>query len=524
MNPAFDAVIIGSGFGGALTAHALVEAGWSVLLLERGDWVERGPAASRIENFVLHSPHFAKDAAYLVAQDGRGTSRAGALFCVGGASVFYGGVSFRLRERDFTPPVEIVGDSGAEWPIRYADLEPYYGLAERIIGVSGAECGDPTAPWRSAPYLTAPGRFSPLSERVAAAARSLGLHPFPLPMAIHHGGEAGRPVCIRCGACDGFACPVSAKNDLATRVITPLLAKGLHLASGTAAVRLVEQGGRVTAVECVERATGKRFAVHGKQIVLAAGALATPHLLLASGLERLNPGGSTVGRFLMRHVNSIIFGYLRERIPADGFGKDLAIHDFYEGDTAPGAPAGPLGGIQSLPTPPLGVVKAQVPPPLPWVAGLLLPRGAGLLTIAEDQPQRDNGVTLDPGATDGAGLPALRITHRYSARDQAADQALRARARQILRAAGALFCYRRPIRTFSHALGTVRMGRDERSSPLDADCRFRGIENLRVVDGSVFPTSAAVNPSLTIAANALRVAAALTGTGVAPAAASARMA
>ncbi|HEV8599666.1 MAG TPA: GMC family oxidoreductase [Gemmatimonadales bacterium] len=523
MNQTFDAVIIGSGFGGALTAHALVDAGWSVLLLERGDWVERGPAASRIENFVLHSPHFARDAAYLVAQDGRAANPAGALFCVGGASVFYGGVSFRLREHDFTPPGEIIGDSGAEWPIRYADLEPYYGIAERIIGVSGAESGDPTAPWRSTPYLTGPGPFSPLSERIAVAARSLGLHPFPLPMAIHHGGEEGRASCIRCGACDGFACPVSAKNDLATRVITPLLSRGLHLASGTAAVRLVEVGGRVAAVECVERSSGRRFTVRGKQVVLAAGALATPHLVLASGLERQNPGGHTVGRFLMRHVNSIIFGYLRERFPADGFGKDLAIHDFYEGDDVAGAPAGPLGGIQSLPTPPLGVVKAQVPPPLPWVAGLLLPRGAGLLTIAEDQPRRENGVTLDPRASDGAGLPTLRITHRYTARDQAADRALRGRARQILRAAGALFCYRRPIRTFSHALGTVRMGRDEKTSALDAGCRFRGIENLRVVDGSVFPTSAAVNPSLTIAANALRVAAALTGTRAAPVAASARM-
>jgi choline dehydrogenase-like flavoprotein len=520
MDQTFDAVIIGSGFGGALSAHALVEAGWSVLLVERGDWVERGPAASRIENFVLHSPHYSRDAAYLVAQDGRGVSRAGALFCVGGASVFYGGVSFRLREQDFTPPSEIIADSGAEWPIRYADLEPYYGLAERIIGVSGAEAGDPTAPWRSTPYLTAPTPYSPLSERVATAARSLGLHPFPLPMAIHHGGEQGRASCIRCGACDGFACPVSAKNDLATRVITPLLSKGLRLASGTAAVRLLESGGRIAGVECLERVTGRRFTVRGREILLAAGALATPHLLLASGLDRLNPARATVGGYLMRHVNSIIFGYLRERFQPDGFGKDLAIHDFYEGDSARGAPRGPLGGIQSLPTPPLGVVKAQVPAPLPWVAARLLPRGAGLLTIAEDQPRAENRVTLDAGSNDAAGLPALRITHRYTARDRAADRALRARARQILRAAGALFCYRRPIRTFSHALGTVRMGHQANSSALDAGCRFRGVENLRVVDGSVFPTSAAVNPSLTIAANALRVAALLTGAAAAAVAAS----
>ena len=511
MNQTFDAVIIGSGFGGALTAHALVESGWSVLLLERGDWVERGASASRIENFVLHSPHYARDTGYRVSQEGRPIEPVGALFCVGGASVFYGGVSFRLREHDFEPPPEITTDSGAAWPIRYADLEPYYACAERILGVSGAETGDPTAPWRSGRYPVAPVRFSPVSELVAGAARSLGLHPFPLPMAIHHGGEAGRAVCIRCGACDGFACPVSAKNDLAIRVIAPLLERGLTLLPGTAAVRLVEQGGRISAVECVERATGRRFSVRSRQVVLAAGALATPHLLLASGLDRCNPGGANVGRYLMRHVNSIIFGYLRHRFEPDGFGKDLAIHDFYEGDADAAAPAGPLGGIQSLPTPPLGVVQAQVPAPLPWVAGLLLRRGAGLLTIAEDQPRRENGVALDPAGNDGAGLPALRITHNYSARDRAADRALRSRARQVLKAAGALFCYRRPIRTFSHALGTVRMGHDERSAPLDAHCRFRGIENLRVVDGSVFPTSAAVNPSLTIAANALRVAATLTG-------------
>ena len=511
MNQTFDAVIIGSGFGGALMAHALIEAGWSVLLVERGDWVERGPAASRIENFVLHTPHYARDAGYRVTQDGRGLGPLGALFCVGGASVFYGGVSFRLRERDFSPPAEIVADSGAAWPIGYAELEPHYATAERLIGVSGIEQGDPTAPWRSTPYLTGPGPFSEVSNRIAAAAAALGLHPFPLPMAIHHGGEPGRAACVRCGSCDGFACPVGAKNDLATRIIAPLLKRGLQLASGTAAIRLIAQRGRIDAVECVERSSGRPFTVRGREIVLAAGALATPHLLLASGLERVNPAGSLIGRFLMRHVNSIIFGYLRQRFVPDGLGKDLAIHDFYEGDAAAGAPAGPIGGIQSLPTPPLGVVQAQVPWPLPWIAGLLLKRGAGLLTIAEDQPRRENGVALDPEHRDGVGLPGLKISHEYTPRDHAADRALQARARQILRGAGALFCYRRPIRTFSHALGTVRMGHDERSAPLDPGCRFRGIDNLRVVDGSVFPTSAAVNPSLSIAANALRVAALLTG-------------
>lgn len=509
MDETFDAVIIGSGFGGALTAHALVDAGWSVLMLERGDWVDRGEAASKVENFVLYTPHFAKDCGYRVSQQSRRTVQIGGLFCVGGASVFYGGVSFRMRESDFTPAAEIVADSGAEWPISYDDLEPYYADAERIIGVSGSDTGDPTAPWRSSPYLTPPSSFSPVSEIIARAARSLGLHPFPMPRAIHEGGEPGRAKCIRCGACDGFACPVSAKNDLATKIIEPLMDRGLRMASGTAAVRLVTRRGRVEAVECVERSSGNRFTVRAREFVLAAGALATPQLLLASGLDRLNPAGDAIGRYLMRHVNTLNYGYLREPVTDDGFGKDLAIHDFYDGDPAPDAPRGPLGGIQSLPTPPLDLVKLQAPPPLPWVARRFFRRGAGLMTMAEDQPRPENRVTLDHGR-DSVGLPGLHINHYYTSRDLAADRALRRRAGRILRAAGALFMYRRPIRTFSHALGTVRMGRDERTSPLDDVCRFRGVENLRVVDASVFPTSSAVNPSLTIAANALRVAASMT--------------
>jgi choline dehydrogenase-like flavoprotein len=454
-----------------------------------------------------------------VIQEGRRPAPLGALFCVGGASIYYGGVSFRLREQDFEPPPSIVEDSRAEWPIRYPDLEPYYARAERIIGVSGAEQGDPTAPWRSTPYPMRAGPFSQLSERLARGARTLGLHPFPLPMAIHHGEDPSRRACIRCGACDGYACPVSAKNDLAVRVIKPLLDRGLQLMTGTAAVKLLEANAVIRGIECVDLATGRRFTVHGREVILAAGALASPHLLLASGLERHNPGGALVGRYLMRHANSVVFGYLREPFESDGLGKDLAIQDYYLGDSAPDAPLGPLGAIQSLPTPSIEVIRGQVPWPLPWIAARFLHQTAALITIAEDQPRFENRVALEETGTNGMGLPGLRITHRYTERDRAANRALRRRARGILRAAGAWLFYNHPIRTFSHALGTVRMGRDERTSPLDGSCRFRGIENLRVVDGSVFPTSAAVNPSLTIAANALRVAATLTGSRVATAAA-----
>jgi choline dehydrogenase-like flavoprotein len=506
MDREFDAVIVGSGFGGAMTARILVEAGWAVLLVERGGWVERGPKAVRPENFAILSPHYARDAGYVV-RDGSGPLQpVGAVFCVGGPSVFYGGVSFRFREPDFHPSPEITGSSGAEWPIDYAHLEPFYSMAERIIGVAGVAGQDRTEPPHGVGYLAEPAALSPLSRRIEGAALRLGLHPFLLPMAIYEGGEARRSGCVRCGTCDGFACAIGAKNDLATRVIAPMLGAGLSLLPHTAVTRLVVRQGKIQGLECLDLTTLRRFVVRGRQVILAAGALATPHLLLASGLERANPAGRVVGRYLTRHINTAVFGLLPRSVARDRFVKQLGIHDYYGGDTGRDAPPGPLGGIQSLATPPLTVVRTQVPALVGWMAGMLLDRTAGLLTIAEDQPRRENGVALDPDRTDGAGLPGLAITHGYSARDIAADRALRRRTRRILRAAGAVAFYQHPIRTFSHALGTVRMGKDEQSAPLDGFGRFRGIENLTVADGSALPTSAAVNPSLTIAANALRIA------------------
>jgi len=511
MTTSFDAIIIGSGFGGAFAASVLVEAGWSVLLIERGRWVARGPEASRIDNFVLLSPYYSNQAAYRVRNGARKSRPAGALFCVGGASVFYGGVSFRFRESDFRPQPEIVGESAAEWPIGYRDLEPYYTEAERLLGVSGNDADDPVGPDRSAPYPNEANPFSPLSSHLATSARALGLHPFPLPMAINFRPGA-QAACVRCGTCDGWACPVSAKNDVATRLLQPLIGRGLTLLADTAVVRLIADRGRVTEVECVELGTGRRFSVQGREVLLAAGALATPQLLLASGLERHNPGGAVVGRYLTRHANAIVFGRLRRAFPPDGLGKDLAVLDFYQGDPhSPDAPPGPLGSLQSMPVPSVGVIATQVPWPIPWLAGVLLRRSAGLLAITHDQPNVRNGVAIDSSRSDPAGLPGLTIEHHYSRRDAAALGALCRRARAILRKAGAVFFYQHPIRTFSHAMGTVRMGADPGTSALDEHCRFRGIENLRIVDASAFPTPGGVNPSLTIAANSLRATSLLAG-------------
>jgi choline dehydrogenase-like flavoprotein len=134
-----------------------------------------------------------------------------------------------------------------------------------------------------------------------------------------------------------------------------------------------------------------------------------------------------------------------------------------------------------------------------------VPRITGLLVMAEDQPQVENGLGLDASRRDELGLARLVVRHRHTRRDRMARSALARQAARILRAAGALFCYTHEIKTFSHAAGTVRFGDDPRTAPLDRDCRFRGVENLFVVDASFMPTGGGINPSLTIAANALRV-------------------
>jgi choline dehydrogenase-like flavoprotein len=257
----------------------------------------------------------------------------------------------------------------------------------------------------------------------------------------------------------------------------------------------------------VDVATGLAHVFRGRVVVLAAGALASPQLLLASGLHRLNPGGHVVGRYLMRHYNEIVFGiFPQPPNPGGGFHKQLAIHDFYFGDPSAHQPRGKLGGIQQLATPPIGLVRAQLPPLLGAACARWVDHLTGLLVIAEDQPQYENRVLLDGGPADRHGLPRIRVTHRYSTRDIRAGRALTSRARAILRRAGAWAFYRHRIDTFSHAVGTVRMGPDPRTSALGDDCRFRGLDNLYVLDGSVMPTSAGVNPSLTIAANSLRAA------------------
>lgn len=502
-----DVVVIGSGVGGSMAAHALTGAGLEVLMIERGVPVERGEHNWAREAAIELSPYYSMESHYRL----RGTSRGrkGSYQCVGGPSLFYGGIALRLRSTDFDGRAEIVGATGAAWPISYDHLAPHYRVAEGILGVAGRTATNPADPADGAVY---PFRAPPLqgpARLIQDAAAGLGLRPSHLPLAIDFdGARNGRQPCLKCGTCDGYVCAVGAKREPATAVLPALVAKGLRLVPNTVAARILWRGRRVAGVVGIDRSSGRRSVFTGKRYILAGGALGSAHLALASGLDCASPAGDWVGRCLMRHCNMIAYGIFRG--PLDGgeaFHKQIGIFDHYglhEDEPK-------FGIIQSIHAPPPGVIADRLPGFMSRVLDPWLPRCTGLLAIAEDEPRRENRVEVSRTRSDRYGIARATITHRYTRRDLAARRHLARVARAVLRAAGARMVPTLTIHTFSHAVGTLRMGPDPRTAPLDRWCRFRGMDNLWVTDGSFMPRSAAVNPSLTIAANALRVAERIAG-------------
>jgi choline dehydrogenase-like flavoprotein len=496
----YDVIVVGSGFGAAFSALPLVQAGARVLMLERGPWVPRGSWNWDPQGSFDLTPYKASEVPYRALAGGV-SPMMDACSCVGGPSVFYGGVSLRLRQSDFEPRADFAR-AGATWPLRYADLEPYYARAEEVLGVGGEAGADPSEPPRSGPYPHAAAPLSPTSRLIAGAARSLGLTPFPLPLAVNQTDGTRRP-CQACTTCDTFACAISAKNDVATAVLPDLLRRGLELRPRTLVTGLKVQGGRIAEVEAVDTAAGKRVTYRAGLVLLGAGALSSPHLILASGLAARNPAAHAVGAYLTRHCVAIVYGLFR-RLPDEGqvFHKQVGFHVAGSG---PGEPDGPLGLIQQVQSPPEGLIRQRLRVNLNGWVPRLVKRATGLLVLAEDEPRPENHVSIDRSKIDRFGLPQLVVTYRESRRDERARDVLSRRARAVLREAGAFLFYRHLVRTFSHAAGTVRFGDDARKAPLDPWCRFRGLSNLFVVDASALPTSGTVNPSLTIAANALRV-------------------
>ncbi len=390
MTEAWDAVVIGSGFGGSMTALRLAEAGARVLVLERGRWVDRDDSAWDTDA-VLISRKYKSCTPFLDHQQRRPVP----VFpdeAVGGKSVFYGAASFRLRVDDFTLGSSLGRSDGenppfVDWPIGYDDLAPYYDEAETLLGVAGSAGLDPTEPPRRGDYPQRPPPYGSPARRIADAAAALGLRPFPMPLAINFGAAPDRPRCIQCLTCDLFPCKICAKNDLAVAVLPKAVAQGAVVRPNTIARRLLVRAGEICGVEYLDTVTGASGVVTAGLYVVSCGAVGSAGLLLQSGLQHPGPNGALIGRHLMRHCSGILIGiYPFKTNPEGRFHKQVAITDFYFGHPDGRAPEGPWGMIQGLQVPPPEFIAAYGRFPANVIGTLTVAHQIYLMCIAHDRP------------------------------------------------------------------------------------------------------------------------------------------
>lgn len=490
-----DVAIVGAGVGGATLAWALRDTGLRVLVVEQGDFLPRerenwSPRAVHVENRYKNSQPWVD-----------GTTGKdfvpGNYHYVGGSSKFYGATMPRLREPDFGEVALQDGISPA-WPISYDEMEPFYAQAEALYWVH-SDGNDPTEPPRSTPF---PWPGVPHERPIATLARRFtrqGLTPFTLPQSVDW-RAGGR--CVLCKTCDSYPCMVDAKGDADLCAMRPaLLSPTVKLLTRTTVERVDtdDSGGTVTGL--VAARDGRPFRVLARRYVLAAGAVQTAALLLRSWSAACPDGvansSGQVGRNYMAHVSSFVVGTRAGRAHHMQFQKTLGINDWYF--AGPGTPF-PLGNVQGLGKLYGDTIKAA----RRWVPlGVLswfTARSVDFFVETEDLPLPENRVQVDSSG---------RIRLHWRATNVAAHRELVRRTARALRRAGypVVFSQQLGVAATSHQCGTARMGVDAATSVVDPGCRSHDVDNLWVVDASVFPSSAAVNPALTIAATALRVAA-----------------
>jgi choline dehydrogenase-like flavoprotein len=491
----YDVIIIGSGAGGGTLARALSGAGARILILERGDFIPQEE-----ENWNPEAVW--KRLRYRINEhwvDERGREfRPYTHYCVGGNTKFWGSVLYRLRREDFEEVRHADGVSPA-WPITYETLEPYYERAERLYHVRGQHGVDPTEVPRGAfPYEAIP--HADVMQAIVGDLRALGLHPSPLPLGLLRPGETDG--CMLCNTCNSFPCKVGAKSDAEVCCVRDaLLQPNVTLWTRAYARRLITGccGGRVEAVE-VER-NGETLRVEAPVVVVSCGAVNSAALLLRSATDK-HPDGlanssGLVGRRYMAHLATMMQGFHPFKRNETVFQKTVAINDYYLRGTED-MPY-PLGQIQSQGRT-HGVMAQTVVPWIPlWAYEAWVARGVDWLAISEDLPRDDNRVTMTP---DG------RVRLHYRPNNVSSHERLVKEMKRILRRLGfwVVVAHSHREKNTTHQCGTLCFGADPRTSVLDPFCRSHDVENLFVVDASFFPSSAAVNPGLTIAAQALRVA------------------
>jgi choline dehydrogenase-like flavoprotein len=527
-----DFVIVGSGSAGGIIAKELSTNGFKVVVLEQGpfrtakDFTHDELSVLMLEELTgsnADNQQTFRDDASKVAELAR---RAPAEYAmtVGGSSVHFTANFWRLRESDFRERSllgPISGTNFADWPISYADIEPYYARVDWEIGVSGAP--GPNESFRSRPFPMPPMPVQSAGVLLERGARKLGLNAQPAPLAILSQPLNGRPACINCGFCMGFGCEVNAKSSTLAAMIPAAMASGNCEIRAECAVFRIDTNaeGRVEDVLYYDP-DGNERAQKARAVIVSANGAETSRLLLnsanASYPDGLGNSSGYVGRNLMYNSHSIAGGIFEQ--PLNDFKSvqvTRIVHDFYESDPARGYYGG--GGIDAramLAATPVMYAGFGMPPGSPtWGAAYKkelahnFTRSMTMLCSATSLAQDSNNITIDPTHKDKWGRPSLRLTYKDHDDDMAIAKFLQDRAVELFDAAGAEKSWREPIeyqRNGAHLLGTCRMGDDPGSSVVDKFHRSHDIRNLFLCDGSSFVTSGRGQPTMTIMALAFRAA------------------
>jgi choline dehydrogenase-like flavoprotein len=512
MSTHYDVIIIGTGAGGGTLAYRLASSGKRILLLERGDYVPR-----ELDNWSTRAVNV--DGKYQTGEKWR--DKAGkelhphTNYWVGGNTKFYGAALFRLRREDFGVLRHHGGISPA-WPITYEDLEPYYTEAEHLYQVHGERGEDPTEPPASAPYKYPAVSHEPRLQQLSEDFSALGLRPFHTPLGIMLDERSRRRSrCIRCGTCDGHPCLVNAKSDAQVVCVDPALEhENVSLLTGAYVARLETSGSGREVTRVVVDRDGNRESYSADIVVVSCGAINSAALLLRSVSDQhprgLANGSDVVGRHYMGHINSVLMALSRCPNPTV-FQKSLAVNDFYFGSAEWAHPMGHISFVGKLDGVTLSAGAPAIAPG--WTLELMGKHSLDFWLTSEDLPDPENRVTLDRDGkvvlsytpNNGEGHKRLIAKLEKLMNQQRSCPIHGRECHQGLFSRNLFVGQRIPLAGVAHQNGTIRFGHDPRTSALDPNCKAHEVDNLYVVDGSFFPSSGAVNPALTIMANALRV-------------------
>jgi choline dehydrogenase-like flavoprotein len=508
----YDLIVIGSGPGGAALAQRLAPTGKRILILERGNYLPRERDNWNAQTVFVDARYQATETWY--GGDGR-SFHPGLHYFVGGNSKVYGAALFRLRQRDFGEVRHVDGISPA-WPLQYDVFEPYYTAAEQLFHVHGQRGEDPLEPPSAAPYPHPPVSHEPRVQDLNDSLRREGLHPFHLPLGILLDERDNRPtptsICIRCDAFDGFPCLLNGKADAQVICVDPTIARhpNVTLLTDAYAEKLeTDAAGLSVSRVCVLR-HGRREQYSADIVVVACGALSSALLLLRSANgqhpDGLANGSGQLGRNYVRHNMSVLMALLKEPNPTV-FQKTLAVSDYYFGSADWEFP---LGLIQMCATSHAEQIRGEALPGwLEWLPDMPFEKMAAhsmdFWLQSEDLPRPENRVYYDGD----------RVVLDVTQNNLEAHRRLKQKLEHLMSAVGAhpVLLERRlylgkdiPLSGTAHQAGTARFGTDPASSVLDTNCKAHELDNLYIADASFFPSIGAVNPTLTIIANALRVA------------------